>query len=337
MSQPDSHIQPAASQPLFQSTELPVRSLDDPFGYIYTYACHEDEQELCHLELRCLLGQKPEVRHVESVVQIPPERSPFIHYRLDIQCEAANLEQLEQAVEQLDMNNRTFKLISLDAEQTFTYDEKRQLERRIGMHITGKAQMKQPQQLIGMTYAGGRWVAGRCHASESVWLRHNDKPRHYSTALSTRVARAAVNIAVPDTAASLIDPCCGIGTVLIEAMSMGITVTGYDLNPLAVQGARENLTHYSMPDIVSLADMRKLTGRYDALILDLPYNLCSVLNEQERLNMLLSAARLAGRVLVISTEAIESSIEQAGMQILEVCHIRKGHFTRYLWLCESVR
>ncbi|WP_017813201.1 TRM11 family SAM-dependent methyltransferase [Paenibacillus shenyangensis] len=308
---------------------------EEPSGYIYTYACHEDEQELCTLELRCLLEQQPERLYVESNRAIPPERSPFIHYRLDIQCEAANLEQLEQIVKQLDTNDQTFKLICLDAAQTFTYEEKRQLERRIGMHIVGKAQMKQPQQLIGMAYAGGRWVAGSCYSSEPVWLHHNDKPRHYSTALSTRVARAAVNIAVPDPAASLIDPCCGIGTVLIEALSMGITVTGYDLNPLAVQGARENLAFYDMPDIVRLADLRELKGRYDALILDLPYNLCSVLNEQERRDMLVSAAGLAGRVLIISTEAIDSSIRSAGMQIHEVCHIRKGHFTRYLWLCES--
>ncbi|ANF98784.1 RNA methyltransferase [Paenibacillus bovis] len=308
----------------------------EPSGYIYIYACHEDEQELCSLELRCLLNQEPESLYLESRIAIPPERSPFIHYRLDIQCEAASLEQLEQMVVQLDTNAQTFKLICLDAAQTFTYEEKRQLERRIGMHIVGKAQMKQPQQVFGMAYAGGRWVAGRCYSSEPVWLHHNNKPRHYSTALSTRVARAAVNIAVPDPSASLIDPCCGIGTVVIEALSMGITVTGYDLNPLAVQGARENLTFYEMPDRVKLADMRELEGHYDALILDLPYNLCSVLNEQERLDMLLSAARLAGRVLIISTEAIDASIRSAGMQIHEVCHIRKSHFTRYLWLCESV-
>ncbi|WP_411346347.1 TRM11 family SAM-dependent methyltransferase [Paenibacillus sp. WLX1005] len=321
-------------------------------SYLYTYACHEDERELCALELKRLLDTEPQPGYVETPIAISPERSPFVHYRLDIQWEAHSLEALEQLAVQINVLNeredadlptfyshgdealRTFKLLCLDAQQTFSYEEKRQLERRIGMCIHGKAQMKQPQLLFGMAYSGGRWVLGRCYLAESVWLQHNDKPRHYSTALSTRVARAAVNIALPHpTGRTLIDPCCGIGTVLVEALSMNIDIVGYDLNPLAVQGARENLQHYGMPNIVSIGDLRQLKGSYDALILDLPYNLCSVLEEDERLHMLQAAARLAHTQLVISTENIANSLAEAGLTVQHICHLHKGKFTRYLWLC----
>ena len=132
----------------------------------------------------------------------------------------------------------------------------------------------------------------------------------------------------------MIDPCCGIGTVLIEALSMGIDIIGYDLNPLAVQGARENLSYYGMPDIVKIADMRELEGRYHALVLDLPYNLCSVLSSEERLDMLASSKRLGERILILATEPIEDSIEAVGLQVIEVCHIRKGKFVRYLFICQ---
>lgn len=311
-------------------------TIESPLHYIYTYACHEDEVELCDLELHSLLGHSPQTRYIKSDIAIAPNRSPFIHYRIATQYEASTLEQLERIVQSIELEDQTFKLICIAAEQLFTYEEKRLLERRIGMNIKGTAHMKQPQILLGLTFADQRWIVGECIASEPIWLHHNDKPRHYSTALSTRVARAVANIAVPQPQGmTMIDPCCGIGTVLIEALSMGIQIVGYDLNPLAVQGARENLIHYEMPDIVKIADMRALEGRYDALVLDLPYNLCSVLSQQTRLEMLASAKRLGERILILATEPIQESIAEVGLQILEVCHIRKGKFVRYLFICQS--
>lgn len=323
------------------SSDTPDESnLEHAASYIYTYACHEDEYELCQLELRSLFTYRTSEstlheRYLETNMAISPNRSPFIHYRIAVQYEANTLEQLEMIVQSIQLQEQTFKLMCLDAEQLFTYDEKRSIERQIGMNIRGKAQMKNPQIMLGITFANHRWVVGTCIASEPVWLHHNDKPKHYSTALSTRVARAVVNIAVPQpTGITMIDPCCGIGTVLIEALSMGIDIIGYDLNPLAVQGARENLSYYGMPDIVKIADMRGLEGRYHALVLDLPYNLCSVLSSEERLDMLASSKRLGERILILATEPIEDSIEAVGLQVIEVCHIRKGKFVRYLFICQ---
>ena len=71
------------------------------------------------------------------------------------------------------------------------------------------------------------------------------KPEMYSTALSTRDARAIVNIAAPfPEGLKIIDPCCGIGTVLVEAMSMGIAIEGRDVNKRVVWGSRINLRHF---------------------------------------------------------------------------------------------
>lgn len=83
----------------------------------------------------------------------------------------------------------------------------------------------------------GRWIFGDYVEGESVWFRHQQKPNHYSTALSTRVARAVVNIAIPDpNGVKVIDPCCGIGTVLVESLSMGIDIVGSDNNPVILAG-----------------------------------------------------------------------------------------------------
>ncbi|OWR32969.1 RNA methyltransferase [Saccharibacillus sp. O23] len=302
--------------------------------YIYPYACHEDERPLCELELCVLLDAPVGERYVRSTRAIDPSRSPFAHGRLSVERRAASLEEIAEAAASLELNGRTFKLRYIEADGEADYAERRRIERLVGARFRGKAEMKRPECLYGLAYVDGEWLLGDYTESESVWLRHNDKPRHYSTALGTRTARAIANIAVPKPEnVHAVDPCCGIGTVLIEAKSMGIRMDGFDLNPLAAIGARENLAFFGLPGDVVVADMRKLEGRYDALVLDLPYNLCSVLTVGERLEMLSAAERLAGRCVIVATEDIEAELAEAGMKAAERCVVRKGNFARYVWLC----
>lgn len=339
--------------------------------YIYTYACHEDEQALCQLELRTLLGAGTVLGagYAVSPRRVEPSRSPFLKLRLDVVCEAGSLPELASLVQTLTVRGSTFKVVFAETDTPVSSDRRRDIARELGQHLRGKAEMRKPEQWFAVTQLGDRWLFGDCSYGEAVWLLHQQKPQNYSTALSTRVARAVVNIAVPVTAGTrVIDPCCGIGTVLVEAMSMGIDIVGNDMNPLAVRGARVNLAHFGMPNVVTLADMRSLDlpaafpapaaappatailaavvfaapapapagsaqSRYDALILDMPYNLCSKLPEDEQLQMLQSARRLAGRAVIITTEQIDPLIEQAGFHIAERCAVNKGKFSRQIIVC----
>ncbi|MBD0382490.1 TRM11 family SAM-dependent methyltransferase [Paenibacillus sedimenti] len=315
---------------------------------MYTYACHEDERALCELELRTLLGAEVNARYVESARCVEPSRSPFLKLRMDVLFEAGSLQELAEMVAALTVRGSTFKVVFAETGAAVSYDRQREIEREIGRHLRGKAEMRRPEQWFAVTELRGRWLFGDCSYGEAVWLQHQQKPQNYSTALSTRVARAVVNIAVPEIAGTrVIDPCCGIGTVLVEAMSMGIDIVGCDVNPLAVRGARVNLDHFGMPNVVSLADMRtlgctgeqatqsptSLGGHYEALILDMPYNLCSKLPEDEQLQMLESARRLAARAVIITTEQIDPLVARAGFRIAERCVVRKGKFSRQVLVC----
>lgn len=301
--------------------------------YLYDFACHEDEVSLCEMELRTLLGSMPRTGFVLTDRDIDPSRSPFIRGKLQIAASAPDLEQLAEDAGLIELEDQTFKLRYVEAESGADYAERRRIERVVGAGFHGRAEMKYPQRLYSVAFADGLWHLGRYTESEAVWLKHNDKPRQYSTALGTRTARAAANIAVPvPEGMRAIDPCCGIGTVLVEAASMGIDIDGYDLNPLAAIGARENLAHFGLPGSVGIADMRTLEGRYDALVLDLPYNLCSVLTAGERMEMLCAARRLAGRCVIVATQEIEAEIAAAGFEVADRCTVRKGKFARHIWL-----
>eukprot|EP00964_Phaeocystis_antarctica_P095891 scaffold62284_cov27-Phaeocystis_antarctica.AAC.1 len=46
-------------------------------------------------------------------------------------------------------------------------------------------------------------------------------------------AVAVAAVAVPQASPALLDPCCGSGTVLYAAASLGLSAVGCDLNPTA--------------------------------------------------------------------------------------------------------
>ncbi|MNY77128.1 hypothetical protein D3C86_2169330 [compost metagenome] len=51
--------------------------------------------------------------------------------------------------------------------------------------------------------------------------------------------------------------------------------------------------------------------------------------------MLQSGERLADMLLIVTTEAIDESIGQAGLRIQDRCIVRKGRFERQILLCKG--
>jgi tRNA G10 N-methylase Trm11 len=307
-------------------------------NYIYTYACHEEERALCMLELRTLFGREPTDDYLLSPINIDPSRSPFIKLRISLLYEGESLKAIVQQAAELELNGGTFKIVYAETgsadKQTPSFAAQRLIEREVGWHIQGKADMRQPDRVFAVGRLDGRWFFGESSKNKAIWLQHMKKPQNYSTALSTRAARAIVNIAVPNpTGVKVVDPCCGIGTVVIEAFSMGIDIEGYDINPLAIRGARLNMTYFGFDAELAIRDMRNIKAHYDTAILDLPYNLCSKVSLEEQLEMLQSARRLAHNAVIVTTEPLDDIIEQAGFRIVDRCYLKKGVFARQIMVC----
>lgn len=312
--------------------------IDQKQKFIYTFTCHEDEISLCQLEMRSLFGFHTESNVIESSVPINPSRSPFIKERIDVMYKEDCLDDLIQRVSGFKAE-KTFKVIMIEHPHSTNllkigFEERRKIEREIGLQIAGQVNLQHPDLLFAVMKVKDHWFFGPCTKSESIWLSHQQKPNNYSTALSTRVARAVVNIAVPTLSdKKVIDPCCGAGTVLIEALSLGVDIVGSDVNPLVTGPARENIAHFGYKGKVYLRDIRDVTERYDVAIIDMPYNLCSVLEPETQLEMLKSAREFAKKVVVITTEMIDPLIERAGFIISDRCVAKKGSFTRQILVC----
>ncbi|PYZ91820.1 RNA methyltransferase [Salipaludibacillus keqinensis] len=288
--------------------------------------------------MRAFFGADSNIGLMESVIQVDPNRSPFMNERIEILCESYSIDGLMNRVKELPRLNVTFKVLFVKNPSTHNpmFKERRSLEREVGLKVDGTVDLHKPGQLFGIMNVEGRWLFGRLKQSEPVWLKHEKKPYHYSTALSTRIARSIVNIAVPNpTEIKAIDPCCGIGTVLIEASSMGVYIEGSDSNPKVMYGLRKNLAHFGIQTKVSLTDMRTITGNYDVAIIDMPYNLCSVITDEEKLEMFTSARTYAKKVVIVTIESFDHLIRNAGFMIVDRCIVSKNKiFSREILVCE---
>lgn len=64
-------------------------------------------------------------------------------------------------------------------------------------------------------------------------------------AISIRLAKILINLSQAKDNCELLDPFCGIGTILQEALLMGINATGIDSSPEKVDAARKNLEWFN--------------------------------------------------------------------------------------------
>ena len=312
-------------------------------SFIYLYSFPEEEEDLCALEMRAFFGEHTETKVLISKEEVEPSRSPFIRGRLEVISEAETISELAVKAGELSLAGGTFKVVYIkygeqNGGEKIDFQSRRKMEKEIGLQIKGVADLHSPDSVFGILRLPGRYVLGEYVESESTWFRHQKKPRQYSTALSTRLARAVMNIAVPvpESSIRVIDPCCGIGTVLVEGLSMGIRIDGSDRNPLVVGGARENIAHFGLEGEVRVADIHDIDCHYEVAIVDLPYNLCSVMSDDEKLGILKKSREIADKVVVITTEPNDFPLLEAGFSISDRAVVKKGlagSFTREIIVC----
>lgn len=108
-------------------------------------------------------------------------------------------------------------------------------------------------------------------------FRERDLGRPYQKPLISMppwLARSMINLASPSSGGMLLDPFCGTGTILLEALDAGLAVCGVDIDPANAQGAKANIDWYSKkkplpPASIINADTRQIADRFPAGFFDL--------------------------------------------------------------------
>jgi len=202
-------------------------------------------------------------------------------------------------------------------------------------HIDGSVDVRAPLTELLLVGTEGQWRLGRVLSRASkTYLAHEGKPWGFSSALPARVARAMVNLAAApgDT---VIDPCCGVGTILLEAWAAGMRALGGDANRKLVGMTRANLVHFGRPPWACVADAEAPWARADAVVTDFPYGRQCGRDPQLYERLLAALPAFAPRLAVVTAEDIGALLTRAGYEILRTADVRKSHgFRRRVHLAQ---
>ncbi len=154
-----------------------------------------------------------------------------------------------------------------------------------------------------------------------------DLPVRTSTSLPSQLARAVVNL-VAHPGDRVLDPVCGTGVLLIEALRIGCQGVGRDRNPKALAGARRNLEALGLTARRERRDALEADDEpLDVVVGDLPYGRRL---EPTDLGPLARAVRQRGRRWALVAHVDLS--EELGEGLRQVIEVPKPTFSRFVHL-----
>ena len=120
------------------------------------------------------------------------------------------------------------------------------------------------------------------HETAFVGIRLAERPlqqraykvAHVPGSLKPPVAAALLRLGKASAGLRVLDPCCGAGTIVIEAALMGAQAHGGDIDPTAVGAARTNAARAALGGSASVWDAMALpvpTGSVDLVVSNLPW------------------------------------------------------------------
>jgi len=180
------------------------------------------------------------------------------------------------------VEKRSFAVRSLRIGGALRYIDRSKLEREIGGVLKEKSRgvtvnLDRPDVTFLCIVSSRGLLLGKVTHSRTPGLIASRRPRkrpvfHPST-MQPKLARCVVNLARPPERAVLLDPFCGVGGILLEAVAIRCRAIGADADPRMIRGASTNLTHYGAePFGLMVADATKIPmRRVESIVTDPPY------------------------------------------------------------------
>lgn len=309
-------------------------------SYIYSFNYDYHHNELCKLESRHIFDIEEKNKLLFSNIKVDPSISAFIKGRFEIISTSKNYADLLVNIKKENIEVEGFKAeyLVLDGDSTDYITRLKKLK-DIGYSIEGEPDYMSPTITYAICNYENIWYFGVLIKQNSEWLKHKKKPRSFSNSICMTIAKSLVSIASEGNKTNkLLDACCGVGTIMLEACISGFNIEGCDINLNASKHTSENLEHYNYTTNVYCSDIKDLNKKYDAAIIDLPYNLYSYSDDSITSNIIESTAKLTARIVIVSISDIEAIIKKSGLKINDFCTVEKRgktKFARSIWVCEK--
>ena len=298
----------------------------------------QDLNELVNAECEALTGAKAQpdgAAFCQRIDAIPD--SAYIARGLHLIAQEPTLAELIESIQKLDLYADKFK-IEVSRLRNSPPVSSRQIIVQIADSLRGFPNLDQPQHSFEVVVRQDGFYFGevitRC---KHTYRLHEHKPYHMSSSLPAQIARALVNL-VPTPSGSILDPCCGTGSILLEAQALGRLAYGCDINPRMVGMSRKNLAHYGYTADIQLMDACECQQQADAVVTDLPYGHFQIMEESNIRSILGQCARLAPRGIFVAGKDVSDWLAEAGYTQVEVYQVRKKrnyNFTRFVHRAQS--
>lgn len=304
------------------------------YKYLYLISQRLEYIELCAMEMRHIFGKTSNSNYNLTNDLIDISRSPFIKGRVTILYVEDSVEEIEKKMIQDNLFFDNYKIHFAKFDKV-PYKTRLESMRTLGFTINGDFSFTDPDIEFVITKIEGNWIFGKFDKNPNTWIQRRKKPYSYSHSLNVKIAKAVLNIAINNNFdLKVIDPCCGIGTVVTEGRAAGIDITGYEINPLVKQHCNINLKHFGYNPDVTKTDMLETTKHYDVSILDLPYGHTSKISQEEQISLIRKTKEISDKSVIITMDDMSELIYSVGFKIIDQCKIKKSNsFTRYVTVC----
>jgi tRNA (guanine10-N2)-dimethyltransferase len=288
--------------------------------------------ELIAAECEALTGQYPEPDGFfmgGRVSEVP--RSAYLRYGASLLASGQTLDDLVDRITGLNLDAEAFRIEVhrlAGAIDTQTHD----VIVAVANGLRGAwPNLSAPKhRFVALVRSDGFWFGELLTEAERSWKRHEVRPEVLSCSLPSRLSRALVNLAA-GPAGILLNPCCGAGSLLLEAASIGATGYGIDWNARMVEMSRKNLEFFDYVADVRLADACSWTQRGDVVVADLPYDVNCRTTEKNVGGIVAQALTLAPQAIFVAAADLSPWLLQAGYRRIGVYRVRdSADFARFV-------
>lgn len=303
--------------------------------HIYTINYKSKEKDLCELEMKSLFNEPLINKFVFSDTLIDPNDSVFFKNRLDVMFMSKSIDELSRIIEESNLTLDGYKITYIKND-VIEYEKRLEAMKKIGNSIEGNFDLKTPKHNLCITRIDNIWYFGKYTKNNSQWVQRKTKPYNYSIALDISLAKSLVNIASKNRKdIKIIDPCCGIGTVVIEGLVMGLDIVGYEINSLIARHANENLRHFGFDEVIKNKDMTIVKESYDVAIIDLPYGMYTPTTKNLQTDIIIKSRDITAEAVIVSKEQIDTIITESGYKITDKVELAKTRtFSRFIYVCK---
>lgn len=305
---------------------------------LYLYLINKPSNEEAVADLECLMitGVRPDGGLAFSDKYVDIRHAAYLDTCVNIYFEKEDLNSLYSCIRDLNYKEDGFRVKYINLDTYIDFKSRKKIECEISNIFPGAPDLKNPSEEFLVTQRNGKWIFGRVETrTENRWRLYSKKPHTFCNALPSRLARAIVNIGTgSQKSVTLLDPCCGVGTVLLEALDIGIDAYGFDINDIVTVNANKNLTSFGFKSRVECRDAASIEGEYDVSIVDLPYGLLSKRGSDRYDDIIGNIRKVSSRSVILSGRNIKDTIISSGFKIKEYCITHKGGLDRHIALCE---